>query len=139
MSFLIKLLIAFFSLLLFYQIFIKTQVVEGLEKQYQEYNQNDALILSRQNAGNIQVLREQLNDVQGVKQQVIDLSNNYANLESKVITLLEEQEQMATDLTGGTAPEVTGATEEEEYTIEEDTGGLESYKNYRSVQRDYLL
>lgn len=139
MSLLIKILIAFFSLLLFYHIFLKDRIVEGLEKQYQEYDQNDALILSKQNAGNIEVLREKVDGMQGVKERVADLSNNFADLESKVITLLEEQEQMATDLTGGTAPEITGATEEEDIVVEEDTGAAEAYTNYRSIRRDYLL
>lgn len=138
MSLIINLLIGFFSLLLFYQLFIKNtcSCKEGLEQQqkFQEYDQNDALILGKKNAGNIEVLREQVNDLSGVRQQVSDLSNNVSLLEDKVVTLMEQQEQMATDLTGGTAPEVSGLTEEE--TIQEDTTVVEPYANYK---RDYLL
>lgn len=136
MSLIIKLLIGFFSLLLFYQLFIKNSCIEGLEQQqYKNYDQNDALILARQNAGNIEVLRGQLNELSGVRDQLTDLSGNLYMLEEKVIALVEQQDQMATDLTGGTAPEVTGATEED--TMDEDlTTGEEGYANYR---RNYLL
>jgi len=143
MSLLIKLLIGFFILAIFYQLFGKNTCgcVEGLEQQqkFQEYDQNDALILARQNAGNIEVLRQQIGDLDGVKQQVGDLSGNVSLLEDKVVTLMEQQEQMATDLTGGTAPQVTGATDDEtteEVIIEEDTSAVEPYANYR---RNYLL
>lgn len=139
MSLLIKLLLAFFAVLLFYQLFIKNgySYKEGLEKQYKDYDQNDALVLSKQNAGNIEVLRGQLNEMSGFKQQFADLSSNVSSLEEKVLGLMEQQEQMATDLTGGTAPEVSGATEEDNVDeTMEDTTEVETFANYR---RDYLL
>ena len=69
----INLLIVFFIILIFYQILLEntnlTKIVEGLtdnsessssNNQYQPYDSNDPNILSQQNAGNIQVLKQQI-------------------------------------------------------------------------------
>jgi hypothetical protein len=126
---LINILIIFFLFLIIYQIFLannivveaklplveaKLPVVEGLDNQYQQYdknNPNNALILAQQNAGNIEYLKSRLDNVQGVVQQFQDLSGNVTSLQRQVNGLVQAQTDYANQMTGGTVPEITGATD----------------------------
>ena len=82
---LVNTLIIFFVILIFYQIFLahvisKINIIEGMDtqssqttQQYQPYdmnNPNNAFILAQQNAGNIQVLKQQMDSV-------LNLNNGY--------------------------------------------------------------
>jgi outer membrane murein-binding lipoprotein Lpp len=119
---LINILIIFFLFLLSYQLFLANHIIEGLDNQYKNYdnsNPNNALILAQHNAGNIEYLKERINDVQGINQQVQDLSGNVQNLQSQVDDLVQAQKEYADQMTGGAPLEVTGATDEEDDT--EDT------------------
>jgi len=100
-----------------YQILLASRIVEGLENQYQPYdtnNPNNALILAQQNAGNIDFLKQRLDTLTGINQQVQDLSGNVQSLQTQVTGLVQAQQDYANQMTGGTAPEVTGATEDGE-------------------------
>jgi len=117
---LINCLILFFILLLIYQIFLAFsgyQCIEGLENstdspnQYQPYDTNNpsnTLILAQQNAGNISFLKQQMDSLLGLNKVVEDLSGNVVTLQDQVNQLVEAQQQYATQLTGGEAPEVSG-------------------------------
>jgi len=115
---LINFLIFIFILLITYQIFLAFfgDIVEGLEnppsnQQYQPYdtnNQSNALILAQQNAGNISVLKQQVDGLVGLTKEVHDISGNLVTLQDQVNQLVEQQQQYATQLTGGSPPEVTG-------------------------------
>jgi uncharacterized coiled-coil protein SlyX len=114
---LVNILIAFFIILILYQILLESRIVEGLENQYQPYdtnNPNNALILAQQNAGNITFLKQRLDTLTGINQQVQDLSGNVQSLQTQVNALVQAQQDYANQMTGGTAPEVTGATEDSE-------------------------
>jgi hypothetical protein len=114
---LVNILIAFFIILILYQILLESRIVEGLENQYQPYdtnNPNNALILAQQNAGNITFLKQRLDTLTGINQQVQDLSGNVQSLQTQVNGLVQAQQDYANQMTGGTAPEVTGATEDSE-------------------------
>jgi hypothetical protein len=114
---LVNILIAFFIILILYQILLESCIVEGLENQYQPYdtnNPNNALILAQQNAGNITFLKQRLDTLTGINQQVQDLSGNVQSLQTQVNGLVQAQQDYANQMTGGTAPEVTGATEDSE-------------------------
>jgi len=123
---LVNLLIIFFIILIFYQIFLayfENSLMEGYEnkdnKEYKEYDTNNpdnALILAQQNAGNIVVLKGQLDNMLGINQQVQDLSGNVVRLQQQVDDLVQAQNDYANDLTGGVEPEITGTGEEEEET-----------------------
>ena len=127
---LVNLLILFFIMLIFYQIFLAyfgNSIMEGYEnkdnKEYQSYDTNNpdnALILSQQNAGNIIVLKGQMDEMLGINKQVQDLSGNVDNLQQQVTDLVEAQKDYANQMTGGTEPEISGTTEEGETT--ESTG-----------------
>ena len=121
---LVNLLIIFFIILIFYQIFLayfKNSIMEGYEntdeyKSYDTNNPDNALILAQQNAGNITVLKGQMDEMLGINKQVQDLSGNVANLEQQVTDLVEAQKDYANQMTGGTEPEVSGIVEEGETT-----------------------
>ena len=111
---LVIILIVFFILLICFQIILANHIVEGLEtgKSYQPYDTNNpanALILAQQNAGNIEYLKGRIQDVQGMNKQVQDLSGNVLALQEQVNGLVTAQKEYATQMTGGTAPQISGA------------------------------
>ena len=113
---LVNILILIFVLLISYQINLASlRIIEGLEneKTFEPYDK-DPLILSKQNAGNIEYLRERIDNVQGLNQQVQDLSGNVQTLQDQVNGLITAQQDYATQMAGSTPPEITGTTEEEE-------------------------
>ena len=117
---LVNILILFFIFLILYQIILASNVieaklplVEGLENQFQSYdtnNPNTAMILAQQNAGNILYLKDRIDNVQGLYQQVQDLSGNVQTLQTQVDGLVQAQQDYANQMTGGTAPDITGST-----------------------------
>ena len=112
---LVNILIVFFIFLIIYQLFLASNLVEGLETQYKNYDKNDpnnALILAQQNAGNIEYIKQRIDDVQGLYQQVQDISGNVIAIQQQVTDLLQAQQNYANEMTGGTAPQITGAGDE---------------------------
>ena len=96
-----------------YQIFLASNIIEGLENRYETYdtnNPNNALILSQKNAGNIAYLKERIDSIQGsdLNKQVQDLSGNVQTLQTQLNGLVQAQQQYATQMTGGTPPQITG-------------------------------
>jgi len=95
--------------LIIYQIlFTKKKVFEGLANdtsgQYQDYNtsnSNNAQILAQQNAGNIQVLEKQVNNLSDLQTQVKDISGNLVTISTQLnalqqqVTALTQQQQTA--------------------------------------------
>ena len=118
MLMLVNVLIIFFIFLIVYQIILANyNVVEGLKnknktnKEYKEYPPN-ALILSQQNAGNIEYLKKKTDDLQNIQSVVNDLSGNVASLQQQVNGLVSAQQQMVTQMTGGSPPDITGAVDD---------------------------
>ena len=115
---LVNILILFFLFLILYQIFLASNIIEGLENQYQPYdtnNPNNALILAQKNAGNILYLKERLDSIQNdsTNQQLQDLSGNVQTLQTQVNGLVQAQQDYANQMTGGSAPQVTGTTSDD--------------------------
>lgn len=113
---LINILIIFFIVLILYQILLAINVVEGFENQYQQYNTNNpnnALILAQQNAGNISYLKERLDSLQSLNDEVQDISNNLITLQGQVNGLVQAQQEYTTQMTGGQTPVITGAVSED--------------------------
>jgi len=117
MLMLVNVLIIFFIFLIVYQIILANyNVVEGLKnnnsnKVYKDYPPN-ALILSQQNAGNIEYLKKKMDDLQNMNTVVNDLSGNVASLQQQVNGLVSAQQQMVTQMTGGSPPDITGAVDD---------------------------
>ena len=99
MTFLINILLFLFALLIVYQVY---QVKEGLEtaattaassssSTYQPYDPNNPTILAQQNAGNIQVLKGQMDELVGIKKEVEDISGNLYTLTDQVNQYMLQQ------------------------------------------------
>lgn len=97
MTALIFILISFFIMLILYQLVLAYSVVEGMENDqtYKEYDPDNVMILAQQNAGNIKVLKQQIEGVMGLEKQVIDLSNNVVNLQQQVDGIIMAQQSYA--------------------------------------------
>lgn len=116
---LVNILIVFFIILICFQIILANHLVEGLEtgESYQSYdtsNPANVLILAQQNAGNIEYLKGRIQGVEGINKQVQDLSGNVLALQEQVTGLVTAQQQYATQMTGGVAPDISGATSSED-------------------------
>ena len=119
---LVNLLIIFFIILIFYQIFLayfEKSIIEGYEnennKEYKAYDTNspdNALILAQQNAGNIEVLKGQLDNMLGINKQVQDLSGNVSLLQDQVNNLVVSQNAYASSTIPSTAPDISGTTDD---------------------------
>ena len=131
-------LILFFIILIVYQIFLayfqRPKIVEGLldmvptlspqfiptnemlpnlqftqvYKQYDKEISHNTFLMAQQNAGNIEYLKQRIDAVQDMYQQVRDLSANVTSLSTQVNGLVQSQQQYATQISGGTPPTVTG-------------------------------
>jgi hypothetical protein len=110
-------LIASFTMLVTYQFFTQFRRVEGFEGEtapatastgtYKEYNGNDVATLAHQNAGNIQVLKGQMDNLNGVKDQVQKNKKDIETLQTQVNALAQAQTQPVTKVTNPT-PAITG-------------------------------
>lgn len=131
-------LILFFIILIVYQIFLAyfqhSKIVEGMldvvptlspqfiptnemlpnlnftqvYKQYDKEISHNTFLMAQQNAGNIEYLKQRIDAVQNMYQQVRDLSANVTSLSTQVNGLVQSQQQYATQVSGGTPPTVTG-------------------------------
>ena len=129
---LIKFLIIFFLLLILYQIYVDNfWVVEGLTDgsggglgsensefttspdsssppTYQPYNQNDAIILGKQNAGNIIVLKQQVDKLNADSANFGKMEQEVNQLSTQVQGLVKQQASYAQSVAGPTPPTITG-------------------------------
>ena len=110
---LVNILILFFLFLILYQIFLANNIIEGLENQYQSYdtnNPNNAFILAQKNAGNIAYLKERIDSMENsdINQEIQDLSGNVQTLQTQVNGLVQAQQQYASQMTGGSPPQISG-------------------------------
>jgi hypothetical protein len=137
---LINILIIFFIILLTYQVILAfsttNTLIEGLEnegttnsstQEYKPYNLNDpnnSLILSQQNAGNIEVLRGRIDKFDGVKEQVDTMQQEIDSMQVQMDALVQQQADYAQEIAGSTPPDITGTdaetTENVEASIEEE-------------------
>jgi hypothetical protein len=88
--------------------------INQVYRQYDKEISNNTFMLAQQNAGNIEYLKQRMDSVQGMNQQVQDLSGNVDLLQTQVDGLMQAQQDYVNQMTGGTAPEVTGILEEGE-------------------------
>lgn len=73
----VQLVILFFSLLILYsfiRVFTKPSIIEGATNKYQTYNNNNnndnPLILANKNAANIEILKQKMDEISGISNQV---------------------------------------------------------------------
>lgn len=109
MTFLINILVLLFGLLIIYQVY---RVKEGLESggsttTYQPYDPNNPTILAQQNAGNIQVLKGQMDELVGIKKEVEDISGNLYTLTDQVNQYMLHQVNSAQQQLPPTPPAIS--------------------------------
>jgi hypothetical protein len=131
---LIYVLIVLFAILILYQaflpFFVSNSLVEGLENneststtEYQAYNVNDpnnALILSQQNAGNIEVLKGRIDGLDGVKEKVDNIQQSIDSMQVQIDGLVQQQADYAQELAGSEPVEITGTEEETTEDVEDE-------------------
>ena len=133
---LIFILICIFVFLLVYPIYLDAfpnKLIEGLEtntsssQEYKPYNLNDpnnSLILSQQNAGNIEVLKGRIDTLDGMNKKVDNIQLSVDAMQVQIDSLVQQQADYAQELAGSTPPRVTGTdeltVESAETTIEEE-------------------
>lgn len=109
----ISFLIIFFTFLLIYQLLPSFSLKEGLENppEYQPYDTaNNPMILAQQNAGNIEVLKKRVDDLNGMKQSIDDLTQNVSKLNDEVGQISQQQADYAQNLVGSTPPSISGTS-----------------------------
>ena len=127
---LIYTLILLFVFLLVYQIYLdiySSKLIEGLEtnsstssyiQEYTPQNLNDPdnfLILSQQNAGNIEVLKGRIDTLDGMNEKVDNIKLSVDAMQVQIKSLVQQQADFAQEMVGSTPPTITGT---EELTLE---------------------
>jgi hypothetical protein len=114
MSIVINLLNIFFILLLLYQIFLayNYEFIESLDnmnyKEYDTNNPNNIMILTQQNSGNIQYLKQQIDSLLKLQKQVTDISGNVVSLQEQVQGIISAQKDFANKQLPPETPTITG-------------------------------
>ena len=96
------------------------KIIEGMTDEYQEYDKNDPLILAQQNAGNIDYLKSRMDELNGVKNDVNEVKQSMQTMQIQIDELVQQQADMAVELSGGGEPVAVDGLDEEDGTIEED-------------------
>ena len=129
---LIYALIVIFTLLISYSIILaysNSNLIEGLENtdtpsEYKPYNINDpnnTLILAQQNAGNITILKERVDKLDGIQETVSQMQQNMSTMQDQIDSITQQQAQYAQDISGGdTPPDISGTEPLTTDDVEED-------------------
>lgn len=111
----LKILIIFFTSIILYKILLfvgkSFKLIEGME-EYKEYDSTDPMILAQQNAGNIEYLKSRMNDVSNVKGDVDTMKQDIQTMQIQIDGLVQQQADMATELSGGGEPVVVDGLDE---------------------------
>jgi len=93
--------------------------INQVYRQYDKKIADNTFLMSQQNAGNIEYLKQRIDDVQGMNKQLQDLSGNVQDLQSQMDLLIQANQQYTTQMIGTTTPQISGLeTDEDE---DEDT------------------
>lgn len=120
---LLTILIIFFTSIILYKIlfYIGTSfyLIEGMENTYKEYS-GDPMILAQQNAGNIEYLKSRVDELSNLKGDVDTMKQDIQTMQIQVDGLVQQQADIAVELSGGGEPvNVDGLDEENEEEEEE--------------------
>ena len=88
-----------------------TTSTTSTDASYQPYNLNDpnsSLILSQQNAGNINFLKGRIDELSGIKKDVDDLKQNVSSMQTQIDGLVQQQADFGTQLAGPSPPTISG-------------------------------
>lgn len=110
---LVNILIIFFLFLILYQFFTSCKR-EGLENSagtYQNYP-DDPLILGKQNAGNIEVLKQEIQEIPELKRRVTNLEEDVKVLNEQIQGLNQQNAEAVTSFSSSTSNLTSGTGEE---------------------------
>jgi hypothetical protein len=103
-----------FVFLICYQIFLaflnENSMMEAFENAFKPYdtnNQSNSMILEQQNAGNINVLKQQLDSLLSLKIEVKQIKTDITNLQEQMNQMVLAQQQYTNQMTGGKIPNIT--------------------------------
>jgi len=120
----IHFLILFFILLIVYQIFLafsnRTHIIalEGLTtSSYESYD--DVKDISN----NSPLTLQNINNIKYLYSEFIDMSGNMAKMQQQINGLVSQQNEYTNQMTGGTTPTITGATDDNGSVTNENTTG----------------
>jgi hypothetical protein len=86
--------------------------VNQVYRQYDKKIADNTFLLAQQNAGNIEYIKERIDDVQGMSKQLQDLSGNVQALQEQVNGLVQANQQYTSQMVGTEPPQISGATED---------------------------
>ena len=99
---LINILILFFIFLISYQIILANRVIEGAQG-YQKYEE-DPLILGKQNAANIEVLKGQVDKLTNLPGKVDKLDDRVKTLEKQINEIAIQNKKQVDEITNVSPP-----------------------------------
>jgi uncharacterized protein YdcH (DUF465 family) len=99
---LINILILFFIFLISYQIILANRVIEGAQG-YQKYEE-DPLILGKQNAANIEVLKGQVDKLTNLPGKVDKLDDRVKTLEEQINEIAIQNKKQVDEITNVSPP-----------------------------------
>lgn len=142
---LLNVVILFFIILIFYQLFLlhfQSNIIEGMmdviptisptssptasptnqmlpnltvNQVYRQYDKkiaDNTFLLAQQNAGNIEYMKQRIDDIQGMKKQVEDLSGNVQALQDQMNGLVQANQEYTSQMIGTEPPQISGAVED---------------------------
>ena len=111
MYFLIVALIIFFSYLIINSTILAYYPTYENYKNYENYDtSNNVMILAQKNAGNIEVLKDQIDKLQPIVPVVHDLSGNVALLQSQVNQIIQAQSNYGHSIAGSKPANISGTS-----------------------------
>ena len=93
---------------------------------------NSALILAQQNAGNIEYLKQRVENLSGIKERVDTMQESINSIQTQVDGLVQQQADYAQQLAGSQPAEITG-TEGETVQSAENSMNQEEDENNQTV------
>lgn len=88
--------------------------INQVYRQYDKKIADNTFLMSQQNAGNIEYLKQRIDDVQGMNKQLQDLSGNVQDLQSQMDLLIQANQQYTTQMIGTTTPQISGLETDED-------------------------
>ena len=89
-----------------------TEFIEIVNKTDNLDNAKNSLILGQQNAGNIEVLRGRIDELDGVKKRVDTMQQSIELMQTQLDGLVQQQVEYAQELAGSTPPSISGTEPE---------------------------
>lgn len=86
--------------------------VNQVYRQYDKKISDNTFLLAQQNAGNIEYLKQRVNDIQDMADEVNKLSSNVDSLQEQMDGLVQANTQYTSQNLGTTPPQISGAAED---------------------------